>query len=529
MLYLLPQAVDRSAQRAPDHPAVRFGGAGLTYAELATSSERLARVLVEQGVRRGDRVGIHMGKGLRSAVAIHGIMKAGAAYVPLDPGAPAARLSFILRDAEIRHVVTDPSRAGVLERLAADGVELESLIGVEATESRTLRAIGWAEVDAASASPAPPRAMEQDLAYILYTSGSTGTPKGVMHTHRSGLAWAGIAALTYGFGPHDRISNHAPLHFDLSTLDYFAAAWAGATTVIVPEAHAKLPASLARLAEAERLTVLYTVPFALVQLLLHGALEKRDLGALRWVLFGGEPMPTGHLRELMRRIPQARFCNVYGPTETNGCTYHVVPPLDDGRDDPIPIGRPYGNVEALVVDEEDRPVAPGETGELLIRSPTMMRGYWGRPDLNERAFHHRDRFGTYADVFHRTGDLVRVLDDGTFGFLGRRDRQIKTRGYRVELDEVEAVLSAHPGVAVAAVFPVPDGDGSQRIEAAVVARSAMDVTVDALARHAAAHLPPYALPERIALLSELPRTSTDKIDRLKLQALAAAASGEAGS
>jgi amino acid adenylation domain-containing protein len=530
MLYLLPQAVDRAAARAPEHEAVRFAGAHLTYGDLAIGSERLARVLVEHGVARGDRVAIYMGKGLRSAIAIHGIMKAGAAYVPLDPAAPPARLAFILRDAGIRHIVTEPARATVLAGLVQDGVPLGCAVGLEPDGPAPdggwpLQVISWGDVDTAPAQPAAPRVIEQDLAYILYTSGSTGTPKGVMHTHRSALAWAGIAADTYGLRADDRLSNHAPLHFDLSTLDYFSAAIAGATTVIIPEAHVRLPASLARLIESERMTVLYTVPFALVQLLLHGALEKRDLAGLRWVLFGGEPMPTGHLRTLMRLLPHARFCNVYGPTETNGCTHYVVGSIPDDSEEPIPIGRPYGNVEAMLVDDEDHPVQPGETGHLLIRSPTMMRGYWGRPDLDAKAFFRRSVFGHHEDVFHRTGDLARELPDGNLGFLGRKDRQIKTRGYRVELDEVEAVLAAHAAVEMAAVFAVPDGGGSQRIEAAVVARLGMPLTDADLNRHAAGHLPAYAVPERIALMTGLPRTSTDKIDRLRLQALAAERNG----
>jgi amino acid adenylation domain-containing protein len=524
MLYLLHQAVDHAAARSPDHPGIRFGGRQLSYAELAARSDRLARVLAEQGVRRGDRVGIYMGKGLTSAVAMYGIMKAGAAYVPLDPTAPMARLAFILRDCSIRHLVTERAKTDTLRRLAAEGVELRCLIGIEPQENLAAQAIAWDAVEAAPAAPPDTRTMEQDLAYILYTSGSTGVPKGVMHTHRSALSWAEISARTYGFRPEDRLGNHAPLHFDLSTLDYFAAAVAGATTVIIPETHTKLPASLSKLMEDERLTVIFAVPFALIQLLLRGALEKRDLRALRWVLFGGEPFPTKHLRALMSLLPQARFSNVYGPTEVNGVTFYQVPPLPEGSDEPIPIGRPYGNVEMLIVDDGDQPVPTGQVGALLIRSPTMMRGYWGRPDLNERAFFRRPAFGNCEDVFHRTGDLVRERPDGDLDFLGREDRQIKVRGYRVELDEVEAALLSHVAVEAAAVFPVPDSEGSQHIEAAVTLRPGAAPASGELSLHVAAQLPPCAVPEKIVILPEFPRTSTDKIDRLQLQARAIAGS-----
>ena len=202
-----------------------------------------------------------------------------------------------------------------------------------------------------------------------------------------------------GFSPRDRLSNHAPLQFDLSTLDYFAAAVCGATTVIIPEAYTRVPASLSQLMETERLTTLYAVPLAMIQLTLHGALEKRDLSALRWVLFGGEPFPTKHLRHMMRLLPHARFSNVYGPTEVNGCTYHLVPPLPEGSDDPIPIGSVYPNVEALVVDADDAIILDDRPGELLIRSGTRMAGYWRRPEMTQRATYRRTAPGGGEDLF----------------------------------------------------------------------------------------------------------------------------------
>ena len=524
MRYLLTHAIDQAAACTPDAEAVRCTGGALTYADLARRTDQLAHVLAEAGVQRGDRVGILLDKSLRSAVALYGIMKAGAAYVPLDPAAPAARLAFILRDCGIRHLVTDTPKRRTLHALRAEDVALDVSLGIEADDELPGRGVPWSDIEAASDTPPEAGTTEQDLAYILYTSGSTGVPKGVMHTHRSGLSWAEVAAHTYGFRPTDRISNHAPLHFDLSTLDYFATAIAGATTVVIPEMYAKLPASFSKLIADERLTVLYLVPFALTQLLLHGALEQRDLSALRWVLFAGEPFTPKHLRALMKAWPHARFSNVYGPTEVNAVTYHDIPAAfaDDASDEPLPIGKPYGNVEALVVDDADHEVAPGETGELLIHSPTMMRGYWGRPDLNATAFYRRPVFEHFEDVFYRTGDLVQEDAEGAYRFLGRKDRQIKTRGYRVELSEVEAVLAAHAAVTAAAVYTVPDEQGTHRIEAAVTVAAKADVSAADLRQHAANHLPPYAVPEAVEILDHFPRTSTGKIDRQGLQAQAVA-------
>jgi amino acid adenylation domain-containing protein len=449
-------------------------------------------------------------------VAIYGIMKAGAAYVPLDPSSPPARQAFIVRDCGIRHVVTDPSRRAALGLLLDEGVPIECVVGVGAESAVGARTFTWSDVDAHPAVAHDSDLVEMDLAYVLYTSGSTGTPKGVAHSHRSALAFARVAADTYRFTSDDRMSNHAPLHFDLSTLDYFSSALAGATTVIIPDAHTRMPASYAALIEAERLTVLYAVPLALTHLLLHGAMDKRDLSSVRWVLFGGEPFPVTHLRSLMAALPNARFSNVYGPTEVNGVTYWIVPPLPPTDDTPIPIGQPYANVEVRIVDADDAPAADGEPGELLVRTPTMMRGYWGRPDLDARAFWRRPVFGHFEDVYLRTGDLVRRRPDGLLEFHGRKDRQVKARGHRVELDEVEVALGSHAAVESAAAYGVPDSDGSLHIEATVTLRDGQRVTVDALRAHVSTSLPRYAIPLRFDIVDAMPRTSTGKIDRREL-------------
>ena len=259
------------------------------------------------------------------------------------------------------------------------------------------------------------------------------------------------------------------------------------------------------------------MPYALVQLLLHGVLEDRDLSSLRWVKFGGEPFPPKHLRALQKLMPNARFSNVYGPAEVNQCTIYNVPPLAEDDDEPLPIGTIWPNAEGLIVDADDEPVATGEAGELLVRTPTMMQGYWNRPDLNADAFFYRSAPGGMTDRFYRTGDLVQRRSDGDLDFLGRMDRQVKTRGYRVELDEVEAALLTHDAVAETAVFPVPDASGTLRIEAAVISREGTGLTENDLRRHLASRLPAYAIPTTFALVETFPRTSNGKIDRLALQ------------
>lgn len=518
--FLLHQALDQAAAERPEHPAVRFGDQQLTYGQLATRSNSLAHTLVAQGVRRGDRVGIYMNKSLEAITAVYGIMKAGAAYVPLDPFAPLARLEYVIRDCQIRVLVSSDMKAHDVQQMLEHGARLQCIIGLS-DESIPAQTIAWEDIFEQQAE-APPAidVVEQDLSYILYTSGSTGDPKGIMHTHRSALTFAEWAAETYRLRQDDVLSNHAPFHFDLSTFDFFAAARVGATTVIIPEAFTKFPVNMARLIQNQRITVWYSVPFALIQLLMRGAIENHDLTSLRWVLFAGEPFPTKHLRALMAEIPQARFSNLYGPTETNVCTFYHVPQLPQDSDEPIPIGKPCANAQALILDADDQPVAPGDVGELLIRSPLLMRGYWGRPDLNDRGFYRHRVFEHYEDLFYRTGDLVQEDADGNLKYLGRKDRQIKTRGYRVELDEIEVALLSFNGIAEAAVFPVPDGEGSNLIEAAVTSRPGHSLVKEALVEHISGRLPSYAVPTRITFMDKFPRTSTGKINRRELQTMA---------
>jgi acyl-coenzyme A synthetase/AMP-(fatty) acid ligase len=304
----------------------------------------------------------------------------------------------------------------------------------------------------------------------------------------------------------------------MSTFGFFTGPLAGATTVIIPQEYTKLPASLSKLVETERLTIWYSVPFALIQLLLRGVLQARDLSSLRWVLYAGEPFPPKHLRALMAQWPHARFSNVYGPSESNQCTFYHVPPIPEDSDEPIPIGEMCDNAEGLVVDEDDQPVPPGQVGELLVRAPTVMRGYWGRPELNQKVFYRQSVFSDYKVVFLRTGDLVRLRQDGkNYDFLGRKDRQVKTRGYRVELDEIEAALLAHDGVEEAAVYAMPDSEGSQRIQAAVIPRPKTDHSLADLKKHVSGLLPWYAVPGKIDVIRSMPRTSTGKIDRRRLR------------
>lgn len=525
MRFLLPHLLDESADEAPTRDAFRVPGRTLSYAQASEASNQLARALREQGVRRGDRVAIFLPRCLETAIAVYGVMKAGAAFVPVDPHLPAAGVRRLLQDCGIRHAISQSALAATLAELSVAG-DLEAVYGVDSALAGNTRCITWSEIGALSTAALPLQDVtEDDLAYLIYSSGSTGRPKGIMHTHRSGMAYARLSVDTYAVRSDDCIANHSPLHFDMSTFGYLSSPLAGATTLIVPDAHTKLAASLSRLIEEQQVTIWYSVPLALIQLLLRGALDERDLHRLRWIMYGGEPFPPRHLAALMAAWPQARFSNVYGPAEVNQCTYYHLPSLDQPDSEarqqtPVPIGSIWADTAGLVLDAEDRRIDDDSAGELVIRSPTMMRGYWGRPDLNARAFFRVERDGGFVDTYYRTGDLVRRRDDGQLMFLGRMDRQVKVRGYRVDLDDVEHALNRHVSVTEAAAFPVRDGEGDDHIAATLIARDPAGFDAPALLRHLEQELPAYAVPSRISAVAELPRTGSGKIDRRRLQEMA---------
>ena len=518
MRYLVHHLLEDAARAHPDDLAVVDRDRRLTYRELDDWSNRVARALAAEGVVKGDRVGLYLDKSLESVVAVYGVMKSGAAYVPLDPDAPAARLAYITGDCRIRCLLTGVEKQGQLTGILNSAPVVTTLIFLNDDAPRAplsgVRKLGRAEIDSCSAEPVPGEVIDQDLAYILYTSGSTGDPKGVMLTHRNALAFIGWAAEEFEVSRSDRLSNHAPFHFDLSVFDLYAAAYAGAAVVLVPPKTSIFPNQVVRFIQDNAITVWYSVPSILSMVALRGGVEKNSLPTLRTVLFAGEVFPVKYLRELMRLVPHARYANLYGPTETNVCTWYEVPPLDDDVTEPVPIGVAVANDEVFAIKDDGAVAGIGDVGELYVRGATVMRGYWGDPERTARGLVPDPLGSAFADPVYRTGDLVEVQPGGCYRYVGRRDSQIKSRGYRIELGEVETAINLHPGVIECAVVAVADEMVTNRLVAYVTVRD--ETTAEELARFCGERLPRYMVPESFTLLAELPRTSTGKIDRRQL-------------
>ncbi len=526
---LLHRMIDEAAERRPEAPAIRCDGETLAYGELARRSNGLARVLLATGLERRGRVAVLLAKGLRVPVAFYGTLAAGGVLVPIDPKSPAEQVIRILRATGATHLVSEPARRALVREALAACPEVAHAVGLELDDDASVRCHPWAVVDG-EAGDRPPEVptLELDPAYVLHTSGSTGAPKLIRHTHASAMSFVDWAVAEYSLSRADRLSNHSSHHTCFATFDYYAAARAAATTVVLTPAAMMMPGSLAALLERERVSVWYSVPTALVHLSLRGDLETRDLSALRWVLFAGETFPGKHLRRLMGQLPGARFSHVYGSTEVNVCTYYHLPPASEIRG-PLPIGRACSTASTLVVDGDLEPVADGEVGELLVRGSTVMSGYWGDPEGSRRALVRRPSAGGFEEVWFRTGDRVRAREDGNLAFAGRADFQVKVRGHRVELEEVETALLSLDRVEEAAAFAVPDGEGSSALRAAVVVANGGPSTPTEVRASLKKILPPYAVPAEIAVLGSMPRTPTGKVDRNALRARLEAEEGRDGT
>jgi amino acid adenylation domain-containing protein len=519
MAYHLTQLLARSAEQRPEATAVWARGSTLTYRKLEERSNKLSLLLRERGIQKGDRVGLYFPKSVESLVAMFGILKAGAAYVPLDPEQPPARAGYIIGNCKMKGLITDSVRLGKLNRETTELLPLQVVFG-EPAEKQLGNSVPWEALASYPGDrPFDLQPVTTDLAYILYTSGSTGEPKGVMLSHQNALTFVEWCANTFHVRPEDQLSGHAPLHFDLSVFDIYNAIEAGATLHMIPEDILIFPASVAKFIETHNLSIWYSVPGALTQLALHGKVTKERFPRLRTILFAGEVFPIKHLQRLAELLPGVELYNLYGPTETNVCTYYPIDRSLLAEMEALPIGRACANTEVCAVDEHgQRVIDAGGKGELYVRGPSVTLGYWDDPEKTRKMIVPNPFQPNFAENVYRTGDIVVLGADGNYDFLGRRDNQIKVRGYRVELGEIEAALLRHGAVSEAGAFAMADPVEGSRIHAVVALHNGAGLSESDLQQHCALHLPGYMVPANIQVCEHLPRTSTGKIDRVRLKA-----------
>ncbi|WP_051952641.1 non-ribosomal peptide synthetase [Methylocapsa aurea] len=480
---------------ASARPAIVCGARIVSYADLDLQSNQIARYLRGKGIGAGDLVGLFLHRSPEAILAMLGILKAGAAFLPLDPSYPANHLAFIAEDARPAAVVSAAemfSSPGQSRPWAAPTILLD------------------AESDAIgreSAAPLDAFVGPNDLAYVMYTSGTTGRPKGVMVPHRGvvRLAWNNFVDL----GPSDVVLQLAPLAFDASTFEIWAALLNGASIAVVASAHPSFSEIGEAIARHKVTTAWLTAS------LFHAIVDHHleILRPLRQLIAGGDILSPRHVRKLLDALPDCLLVNGYGPTENTTFTCCYAIPRDAPADAPVPIGPPILHTRVHVLDDQLRPTALGELGELFAAGEGVALGYLNRPELTTEKFLPDTFSGKPGCLMYRTGDVVRQRADGVVEFVGRVDRQVKINGKRIELDEVEATVRRLPEVADAAAIVRARADGERQIVAYVAAHAGAKPDPAALRRRLLELAPDYMAPAQIIILDALPLKPNGKIDR----------------
>ncbi|CRK56719.1 Siderophore biosynthesis non-ribosomal peptide synthetase modules @ Bacillibactin synthetase component F [Alloactinosynnema sp. L-07] len=507
----LPGAFEIQAAATPDAAAVRFDDTALSYAELNSRANQLARALIARGVGPDSVVALALPRIPEFVIAILAVLKAGAAYLPIDPDYPASRIRLMLDNAGPSVLITSTKTVGcvpedcVVPTLVLDDPDTVTMVA------------GRSDADPTDAERTGPLAGAHPV-YLIYTSGSTGRPKAVMMTY------AGLTNVLrwhhrmLGGGPGTRTAQFTALSFDVSAQEVLSAVLYGKTLVVPSDDVRRDPELFARWLDKHDVNELLA-PNLVVEALAEAAnAQGLDLPLLTEIVQAGEALTLSReVRDFHRKVPGRRLHNHYGPTETQMLSSHTLPADVDEWPQAAPIGRPVDNVRLYVLDPGLRLVPPGVPGELYATGCGLARGYLGQSSLTAQRF-VADPHGAAGGRMYRTGDLVRWNTDGDLEFLGRADSQLKVRGFRIEPGEVESLLTEHPDVARAAVVARQDRPGDQRLLAYVVAPSGAEARPDVLRRFARERLPEYMVPSAIVALDELPLTVNGKLDRAALPA-----------
>jgi amino acid adenylation domain-containing protein len=487
----LPQVFEAQVERTPETIALIFENERISYHELNSRANQLSRHLVSMGVGPEQLVGICVERSVEMVVAMFATQKAGAAYVPLDPQYPWARLHFMIEDAGVRVLLTQQQH---MERFAAGNLDIVCL------DTDVERIAAHEETNLSS------RASAANLAHVIYTSGSTGQPKGVAIDHHSAGALVAWAISAFSSEELSGVLASTSISFDLSIFELFVPLACGGTVILAENA-----LHLPQLPAASEVTLINTVPSAMAELVRMQAVPA----SVRTINFAGEPLTNALVQSIYRQYNTVeRVLNLYGPSEdTTYSTWATVARSVSGQPN---IGRPIANGQVYILNAQQQPVPVGVTGELYVGGEGVARGYLKRPALTAERFVPHPFSEKPGARLYRTGDLARYLPNGEIEFLGRMDHQVKIRGFRIELGEIETRLLEHPDVSEAVVVARQEEDGDQRIVAYVVGSGETAPQPESLRAHVRETLPHYMVPSAFVLLDEIPLTPNGKVDRRAL-------------
>ena len=494
----LDSEFSRQATETPEKIAVRFKDTELTYAEVETRSNKIARYLQSQGVKAGDLVGICVERSERMLVYLYGLLKSGAGYVPLDPAYPSDRLQYMCDHSGLKLIVTEDDLKERVAEFNKPQIEIDTL-------SNEIESLDSASVEN-DASPA-------DICYVIYTSGSTGKPKGVQVPHGPVVNFLYAMQQTPGFTADDSVLAVTTLSFDIAVLELYLPTVFGGTVVIMDSQSASDGKLLTQALVDNDISLLQATPATWRLMIQSGWTGKSDMK----VLCGGEPMPSDLVQPLLERCSE--LWNMYGPTETTvwSAAFQIK-----SADAPILIGKPIGNTQIYILDANGNEVPVGSEGEVFIGGAGVTLGYRNRPDLTDERFienRYRSPFVDYVnDRLYKTGDLARYRFDGNIQFLRRNDKQVKVRGFRIELGEIEQNIETHSAIQQNVVIVREDTPGDTRLVAYFVTSSDQSVSASELRDHLRASVPYYMVPQNFVQLEAMPQTNNGKIDYKALPA-----------
>ena len=507
----------------PDKIALIGDDQRLTYSQLNTRAEQLATALIALGIDRRDRVVILLENSVESVISLYGVLKAGAAFVMLNPGMKSGKLNFILKDSGARALITHTGKATLVSEAATDTPELKHVLWCNTCQQDELplggnaragltTSVSWdTALNAVSSEQAGRRrVIDVDLATIIYTSGSTGEPKGVVSAHYNIVAAARSITTYLKNTEDDIILNTLPLSFDYGLYQSFMAPLFGGTLVL--ERSFTFPYRILERLVQENVTGFPIVPTMAALLLQMEDLGKFDFGSLRYITNTAAALPVSYILRLQSLFPSVTIFSMYGLTECKRVAY--LPPEELTRR-PASVGIAIPNEEVFIVDNQGKEVGPGTVGELVVRGANVMQGYWNRPEETARTF----RPGLYrGDAILYTGDLFKKDDEGFLYFVARKDDLIKTKGERVSPKEIENALCAMPGVVEAAIIGVPDEILGQAIKAYVVPAVNATLTAEQVMKFCAQNLEAFMVPKYVDFRDLLPKSASGKIDKKTLKA-----------